>query len=342
MDQKQDSKPHVEEGAIARVIYRNREHYLLMTHTGEVKGGLSGKFLHTHKISDYPVVGDRVFYTSYEEDVVRITDVLPRTSKFSRKEAGRVTNEQVLAANIDIVFIVTGLDDNFNISRILRYRTEVLQGGAKPVIILNKLDICSDLEDKLTALRAVVADDPIHPISTVTGDGMDAIKAYLTESTMVAFFGSSGVGKSSIMNLLVNKEQMVIGAVSAANGKGKHTTTAAELCCLDGGAMLIDTPGMRELQLWCQEATVDVSFADVSTLAKKCRFENCKHKQEPGCAVKLAIRMGTLEQRQYDSYVKLKNEARFFEAKQKDKEKINQKTSKKTEPRQNRVIYFEE
>lgn len=320
---------------LGRVSHRNRQVYHLLTETTEISAQLSGKYQYENELSNYPVVGDWVLYEDKGSQGV-IQGLIPRKSRFSRKEAGMVTNEQVLAANVDVVFIVTGLDSNFNLSRILRYRTVVLEGGAKPVILLNKADLCDDLEEKIAAVRALVAEDPIHGVSSYTEEGLDDVRAYLTEGVTVAFFGSSGVGKSSLSNALLKQSAMITSAVSSAHGKGRHTTTTAELLLMPTGGMLIDTPGIREIQIWCHEDAIDSGFEDIATLAASCKFENCSHKAEPGCAVKRAIKMGELPEKHFQNYLNLKREAIFIEQKQRQKERITNRQEVKKKPRQKR------
>lgn len=320
-----------------RVISRNRDQYIILTNQCNVRAILSGKFQHEHALAEYPVVGDYVLFDRADGDVHRIYDVLPRFSKFSRKEAGVVTNEQVLATNIDVVFVVTGLDDNFNIARMMRYRAVVIEGGAKPVFILNKRDLCNDLEEKMSQLKKVISDENIHAISTYTGEGLESLEQYLDEEVTVALFGSSGVGKSSITNTLLGDSAMVVGAVSEAHGKGKHTTTTAELKRMACGGFLIDTPGMRELQIWCDEESVDESFDDINTLASQCKFEDCQHKNEPGCMVQQSIREGRLQEKHLKNYLNLKREAKHIKEKQKEKDRLNNRISQKSRPRDKRV-----
>lgn len=317
----------------ARVLSRNRNIYHLISEYGPVTGTLSGKYQYENEISLYPVVGDWVLMEMKDQLAV-IQGLFPRKGKFSRKEAGQITNEQVLAANVDLIFIVTGLDSNFNLSRIQRYRTVALEGGAQPVLILNKADLCDDLEEKLEAVRSIAPDDPIHGVSTWTGEGLEALKDYLIEGKTVAFFGSSGVGKSSLTNALLQETVMATSSVSASHGKGRHTTTTAELILLPSGACLIDTPGIREIQIWCREDAVETGFEDIATLAASCQFDNCKHQSEPGCAVKKALKIGTLSERHYNNYQNMKREAIFIEAKQRQKDRLSNKPEKKKKPRQ--------
>ncbi len=319
--------------SIGRVAARNRNVYHLLTPEGIKEGTLSGKFQFENDSSAFPVAGDWVLFEQ-KGDLAVICDCLVRRSKFSRKEAGQVTTEQILAANVDKVFIVTGLDQNFNLSRIMRYRTVAIDGGAIPVIVLNKLDLCDDLEEKLMAIRQVLPEDVILPVSSYTQEGLDALSAEITEGLTVAFFGSSGVGKSSLTNALLNQNYMHTSQVSSANGKGRHTTTTAELLLLEGKGILIDTPGLREIQIWCHEDAIDEGFSDIVTLASQCRFEDCKHQAEPGCAVRKALRLGELSERHYHNYLNLKKEAIFIENKQRQKDRQHNRMAKKNKPRQ--------
>ena len=321
----------------ARVLSRNRNIYHLIAEEGPVTGTLSGKYQYENETAHYPVVGDWVLVEMKEQMAV-IQGMLPRKGKFSRKEAGQVTNEQVLAANVDLIFIVTGLDSNFNLSRIQRYRTVALEGGAQPILILNKADLCDDLEDKLAAVRTVAPEDPIHAVSTWTGEGLEVLYDYLSEGQTIAFFGSSGVGKSSLTNALLKETFMATSAVSEAHGKGRHTTTTAELILLPSGGCLIDTPGIREIQIWCHEDAVETGFEDIAALAASCQFDNCKHQAEPGCAVKRALKIGTLTERHYNNYQNMKKEAIFIEAKQRHKDRLSNKPEKKKKPRQKNFV----
>lgn len=325
--------------SVGRVANRNRQMYHLLTEDGPRQGTLSGKFQFEHDLSAYPVAGDWVLFED-KGGLCVISDCLKRRSKFSRKEAGQVTSEQILAANVDKVFIVTGLDQNFNVSRIMRYRTVALDGGATPVIVLNKTDLCDDLQEKIAAVRKVLPMDRIIPVSSFTEDGLDQLAEEITDGLTVAFFGSSGVGKSSLTNALLHQNYMHTSQVSLSNGKGRHTTTTAELLPLSGRGILIDTPGLREIQLWCHEDAIDEGFSDIMNLAAQCRFEDCQHKAEPGCAVRKALRSGELSERHYQNYLNLKREAVFIESKQRQKERQNSRPAKKSKPRQKHFDAF--
>lgn len=326
----------------ARVLMRNRQFYDLITPDGKKSAFLSGKYSFETDSTLLPVAGDWVLYHEKSGQAL-ILHTLTRASKFSRKEAGQVTNEQVLAANIDWVFIVTGLDSNYNLSRMLRYKTVVLDGGAKPAFVLNKLDLCDDLDAKLLEVEKHVGDAPILPVSSFTGEGLEELRAMMGFGETIAFFGSSGVGKSSLTNALFHTEVMATGAVSSAHGKGRHTTTTAALNLLPQGGILIDTPGIREIQIWCDEDAVEAGFEDIALLSTQCQFEDCKHAKEPNCAVKAAIRSGELSEKHYENYLALKREAKFMATKQKIKDKQKDKPQKNNKPRQKRFeAYFED
>lgn len=326
----------------ARVLTRNRQFYELITSEGKKTAFLSGKYSYETDTALLPVAGDWVLYHEKSGQAL-ILHTLERQSKFSRKEAGQVTNEQVLAANIDWVFIVTGLDGNYNLSRMLRYKTVVIDGGAKPAFVLNKLDLCDDLEVKLAEVRKHVGDAPILPVSSFTGEGLEALKALMGFGETIAFFGSSGVGKSSLTNALFHTEVMATGAVSSAHGKGRHTTTTAALNLLPEGGILIDTPGIREIQIWCDEDAVEAGFEDIALLSTQCQFEDCKHAKEPNCAVKAALHSGELSEKHYQNYLALKREAKFMASKQKMKDKQKDKPTKNSKPRQKRFeAYLED
>jgi ribosome biogenesis GTPase len=237
-----------------------------------------------------------------------IKHILPRRSAFSRKVAGRQTEQQVIAANIDTVFVVFGLDRPVNRRAIERYLVAGRHSGADPVVVLNKMDVCEDLSGALDAARSAAGGVPACLVSAARGDGLDVLEGYLETGRTVALLGPSGVGKSSIVNRLLRREILPTGEVREWDARGRHTSVHRQLVVREGGGLIIDTPGMRELQLWETEATVESSFEDIARLGNGCRFRDCRHDQEPGCAVRAAVDAGTLSEGRRQSYLKLRRE----------------------------------
>lgn len=313
----------------ARVISRQLRQYTLATAAGRQSATLSGRFVHGAHPDELPVTGDWVMVQRKGADLV-MQALLPRRSCFARKPAisggrklkhGRVeggsTVAQVLAANIDVAFLVSSLDGNFNVGRIERYLTVTAGSGAAPVLLLNKADLCDDPQSAIGQLARIVPDVPVHMLSMKTGQGLDALQTWLRPGATVVFLGSSGVGKSTIINGLFGEQRQTTGEVNAAHGKGRHTTTRAELLRHDSGVLLIDTPGLRELQLWCEEDAVEDVFADITALVSQCRFHDCSHRTEPGCAIRQALREGRLTPERLESFRRLDDEVRRLEARKK-------------------------
>ena len=238
--------------------------------------------------------------------------VLPRRTAFTRKEAWRRTAEQVVAANVDVVFIVTAFGGDLNPRRLERYLVAAWESGADPAIVINKADLELDRSSALPDVEAIAFGVAVHDVSAATGEGFDQLSPYLHRGRTVALLGSSGVGKSTLVNRLAGREVLATRELSA-NGRGRHTTTHRELVLLPDGGVLIDTPGMRELQLWAGEESLDGAFEDVAALQGECRFADCAHDSEPGCAVKAALRDGSLPADRWQSYVKLQRELRWLE-----------------------------
>ena len=304
-----------------RVVKQARDLSTLMTAEGEAAGEVSGRFRHQALgPSDFPAVGDWAAVRPVERGPSLIEAILPRRSAFTRKAAGEAVEAQIVAANVDTVFLVSGLDGDLNLRRIERYLATAWSSGAEPVIVLNKADLRPDLADVIAATAAVAPGVPIQAVRALTEGGLEGLAPYLVAGRTVALLGSSGVGKSTIINRLLGEERFRTAAMSdAAAGRGRHTTTSRELVRLPGGALLIDTPGMRELGLWADDEGIDRTFDEIDRLAARCRFPDCGHEREPGCAVTAAVESGVLDAGRWQSYLKLRRELRFMELKKDEK-----------------------
>ena len=241
-----------------------------------------------------------------------IQAILPRKSVFTRRAAGTANREQVVAANIDTVFICMSLNNDFNVRRLERYLSVAWDSGASPVIILTKADLCSDLDQRLRSVESVALGVEVVVTSSISENGTDALKPYLKEGKTASFIGSSGVGKSTLINRLMGSDKLATNGLRN-DDKGRHTTTHRELVLLENGALVIDTPGMRELGMWGADSGIDTTFADIEELALSCKFKNCTHTTEPGCAILAAIEDGTLSEERYRSYTKLSAENAYAE-----------------------------
>lgn len=313
--------------SLGRVALEHRSAYRVYTEVGEVPAVVSGQFLHqVEQPSDFPAVGDWVALRLHDGGRHgTIHQRLPRQSQFVRKVAGAETAAQVVAANVDTVFLVCGLDDDFNLRRIERYLVMAQESGAESVIVLNKADICADLAAKQGAVAAVAPGIAIFSLSAASGSGLEPLSGYLAAGQTVALLGSSGVGKSTLTNVLLGEARQATQAVRADDSHGRHTTTHRQLLRLPSGALLIDTPGMRELQLWSAAEGVETTFADIETLAARCKFRDCQHQSEPGCAVRSAIASGHLDQSRLQSYQKLQREQQWLEQRQDGRASLNSK-----------------
>ena len=265
---------------------------------------------------DYPAVGDWVAIAPRpQEGRARIEHILPRRTKLARKAAGRSLEEQIISANLDTVFVVSALNRDFNLRRIERYLTLVWDSGARPVILLNKADLHPDSEACVAQAESVALGSPVHLLSALAGTGVETIPSYLPRGSTGAFVGSSGVGKSTIINRLLGDNLLATQAVRRGDDRGKHTTTSRQLFFLPQGGLVIDTPGLRELQLLDNEQGAAQAFDDIETLAASCRFGDCHHRGEPGCAVADAVRDGSLAPQRLENFHKLEAELRYLERK---------------------------
>jgi ribosome biogenesis GTPase / thiamine phosphate phosphatase len=296
-------EPYNEEFTPARVAAQHRGGYDVLTEGGERRVRLTGRLRHeAASAAELPAVGDWVVLRDET-----IYAVLPRRSAFSRKAASSPTEEQVLAANLDAIFVVTALDGDLNPRRLERYLTLAWESGATPVLVLTKADLCDDVGFALLEVEQVALGVAAHAVSNVSGAGIEELQPYLGPARTVALLGSSGVGKSTLANRLAGEELQATHEI-AEDGRGRHTTTSRQLIRLPGGALLVDTPGLREVQLWDADEGIQEAFADVDELAGECRFNDCSHLREPGCAVQAAIADGRLPRERFESYGQLQRE----------------------------------
>jgi ribosome biogenesis GTPase len=293
-------------GRVARV---DRASYRLMCETGELTAVLAGR-LADGEGTLLPVVGDWCALAPPQQagpGVVRA--VLPRRTVFSRRAAGRATAEQVLAANIDLAFLVTGLDADYSLRRIERLLALAWESGAEPVVVLNKADLCDEVPARLAEVGRIAPGATTVALSAATGEGLAQLRALVARGRTIAFLGSSGVGKSTLVNHLLGTERMATRAVRARDGRGVHTTTHSELIVLPEGGVLVDSPGLREVGMWVGEEALAATFTEIAELAGACRFTDCTHRTEPGCAVRAAVESGQLDGERLASFHKLQREA---------------------------------
>lgn len=302
----------------ARVSLEHKGSYVVFAEFGEMPALLAGKMFYEADANGLPIVGDWVAAQILNEQPPKaiIQAILPRKSKFSRKEAGKKVSEQPIAANVDTVFIVVGLDCDFNVRRIERYLALSWQSGAEPVVLLTKADLCEDLEEKLDAVRASALGAPVLAVSVFQKQGLEQLGEFLVKGCTIALLGSSGVGKSTLVNHLLENEIQKVRDVRINDSKGRHTTTHRQLFILPSGALMIDTPGMRELQIWNADAGVSEAFSDIEELAAHCRFGDCTHSGEPGCKVQEALADGSLDHARYENYQKMLREMSHLSRKQ--------------------------
>ena len=304
-------QPWREKGLVpGRVAVEDKHYYAVLTSQGEVTGQVAGKLLHkAQSAAELPKVGDwaALTYVSNEAKAV-IHDILPRRTKLSRKVPGRELEEQVLAANLDKAFAVQALDRTFNPALLQRHLVMVLESGASPVLVLNKADLCEDLPPKIAQAERVAGDAPVVVVSAKTCAGLDHLRALIQPGETIVFMGSSGVGKSTLINDLCGEEVQATAEVRARDAKGRHTTSWRELILLPNGGLVIDTPGMREFQMWMADAGIREAFDDLDALALHCHFRDCTHTAEKNCALLEALAAGQISPERYQSYLKLRKE----------------------------------
>lgn len=293
----------------ARVASEFRGGYQLFAECGVVHAQLAGKLRYeAGQRDDLPVVGDWVAFAPFGDNDGLIHAVLPRRSAFTRKAAGVAHVAQIVAANLDLVFLVMALNQDFNLRRLERYLVLAWESGAEPVVLLTKADLAEDLDSRIQEAAALAGFAQVLVTSNLTGEGIDPVRAMITPGRTAGLLGSSGAGKSTLINRMLGGDLLATGGIREADGRGRHTTTRRELHALPGGGLILDTPGMRELGLWDGASGLKAAFADVEALAETCRFRDCAHAAEPGCAVQAAIDDGTLSPDRRDSYRKLLRE----------------------------------
>jgi ribosome biogenesis GTPase / thiamine phosphate phosphatase len=318
----------------ARVVAEHRGGYFVRSARGDHLAHARGRMRDDELFGGMPTVGDWVAIVDAPGDHRAIEALLPRRTKVSRKTPWLKAEEHILVANVDTVFLVTGLDADFNVRRIERYLIAAWDSGADPVLVLTKLDVCQD-EDMLAEAEAVALGVPVFAVSNVTGEGVDDVRALLRPARTFVLLGSSGSGKSTLVNRLAGRELMPTGGLRR-DGRGRHTTRHRQLLVLPGGAIVIDTPGLRELQVW--EGDVDEAFTDIAELAVQCRFNDCAHQTEPDCAIQAALETGELDEGRWASYVKLQRELRSVRRRAGSREHRELKRRWKTRARETRAL----
>jgi ribosome biogenesis GTPase len=308
---------HEERGwAPARVVSQQRGLWRIAGEFGECWAVPSGKLrAMAEGDNDWPAVGDWIAAEMSGDDRAVMQWVLPRRGCFSRKAAGQRIEQQVIASNVDTAFILAALNDDFNPRRLERYLAQCWESGVDPVIVLNKADECEDVARRVVDGERVAAGASVFAVSARTGQGIEALDFFLTAGQTIVLLGSSGVGKSTLVNRLLQQERQAVQPTRESDGRGRHTTTSRQLWRLPGGALVVDTPGLREIGLWNAEAGIGEAFGDIEELARACRFRNCRHESEPGCAVRTAVTAGKLDQARLENRKKLEREREFLQRK---------------------------
>ena len=306
-----------------RIVADYGQKIRVVTNEGELQ---VSRPLSRHEENMLMAVGDWVALQYFQDNrEAQVLSVLTRKTKFSRTAAGIELKEQIIAANVDIVFLIQSLNRDFNMRRLERYMITAWESGALPVVVLTKSDCCDDVEEKIAIVNTTVPGVEVHAISCLTGEGIPEILEYIAPGKTIALLGSSGVGKSTLLNYLAGREILKTGEVREYDDRGRHTTTHRELFLLPDGGLILDTPGMRSLSLWEADTGMEAMFGDIEELVTKCRFFDCRHEREPGCAIRAALNDGSLESRRWESWSKLQKEMVNFEHRKKVKQRLKEK-----------------
>ena len=311
--------PHSEEFIPARVLTQEKDCYRVVTERGELDARIRGRMRHlADSPTELPAVGDWVWVQArFEEAKASIVAVLPRRSALTRKAVdGSEIHGQIIASNVDYVFLVTAMNRELKLRRLERYLGMIGESGARPIIILNKRDLCDDPGAIVAEVLAIAGDAPVHCVSAQRGEGLEELESYFSDNETVALVGSSGVGKSTLTNALLGRDEQFVSHIRAGDDRGRHTTSRRDLILRDQGGCIIDTPGMRELHLWAEDdSEIDNVFEDVRGFASQCRFNDCQHQTEPGCGILEALDSGILDPGRFQNYLKLKREQAWLERK---------------------------